>query len=177
MKEEMKLGTTLRKNVKNENIKTNSSGTTKEKKNTVNSVLQQNLVSTSNVPSNKSHFRKSLVNDSTQEGLLITAISNEGRPASLYLPQNKNESKLNDVENENQEDHFVGKRDLNCFSRAIQSKEASASKDVVLAFSSNQETRVAHQENYNKNSSGNIGMRFVIIFKQVANRFEGYDFS
>ena len=162
MKEEIKLGTTLRRNVMSTNIVIHSSGTTKENKNKVNSVLQQNIVPS--VPTNTSQFRKSFVSDSTQKGLLTTAIKHEGRPASLYLPQKKNENKLNDDEYKIQKENFSGKKKLNNFATTTHRKEASSSNASVLPVSANQEIIMDNQENYIENPSEITTKRCVIIF-------------
>lgn len=163
MKEEIKLGTTLRRNIKSTNIIINSSGTTKENKNKVNSVLQQNI--TPSVPTNTSQLRKSFVSDSTHEGLLTTAIKHEGRPASLYLPQKKDENKLNDDEYKIQKENLSGRKKLTNFATTTHPKEVSSSNASALPVSANQEISMDNQENDIENPSEVTTERCVIIFK------------
>ena len=162
MKEEIKLGTTLRRTTKMNNVE-NSSTTVKENKNKVNSILQQNLGSNQNLGYLRTTISSELKKDSKQEGLLAT-VKPESRPASLYLPSpsllKKNNDNVSKDENKTLKDQTLGERNFTNLVTSNQVKESSLPNDLVISPSSSEDTeKDSNKKNENKTASENIANR------------------
>lgn len=160
MKEEIKLGTTLRRNAsKNKDTaQVDNSVTSKDNKNKVNIVLQQNMKPVLSVATPLINRRHHTDKNGPKERLLTTA-QQEQRPASLYLPQKKSGT-LFDVD-----EHKLQKENLseNKIDKNKLAETSASSNEIIISPSSSEEIGRDPETKHSSEHFSNNDRRFVNI--------------
>ena len=139
MKEEIMLGTTLRRNATNKDtVVVDNAVTSKDNKNKVNIVLQQNMKPVLSVatPSMNRHQHSNC--NGHNEGLLITA-QQEQKPASLYLPLKKSTTPIKVDKQKSQKENLSDNKNLSIGMNTTLAEASASSSELIISPSSSEE--------------------------------------
>ena len=163
MKEEIKLGTTLRRNATNKDtVAVDNSVISKDNKNKVNIVLQQNMKPLLSVATPSMNRHQHTDYNGSKEGLLITA-QQEQRPASLYLPQKKSTTPI-EVDNQKlQKQNMSDIKNLDVGMTTTLAEASASSNELIISPSSSEEIGRGHKTKHNSELFAHNVKRFVLI--------------
>ena len=166
MKEEIKLGTTLRRNAANKDAAAlDNSITNKDNKNKVNIVLQQNIKPLLSVATSSKNRHQHTDYYGSKEGLLIAA-QQEQRPASLYLPQKKSTTPIEVDKQKLQKQNLSDDKNLDVGKASLAGTSAS-SNELIISPSSSEEIGRGLKTKHNSELFSHNVKRFVLIKSAV----------
>ena len=167
MKEEIKLGTTLRRNAANKDAAApDNSVTSKDNKNKVNIVLQQNIKPLLSVATPSMNRHKHTDYNCSKEGLLITA-QKEQIPASLYLPGKKSTTPIEVDKQKLQKENISDNKNSEVCMNTTLAEASASSNELIISPSSSEEIGTDPKTKHKSELFSHNVKRFVSIKRLV----------